>query len=319
MSRSEKNPAWLKQAISLGADFKIDRSRLFIHNARNLISLTLLLLTIGSLLCLGVWLNPWLHILVASPFLGMAFMGLLFLVLHEGSHSMYLVSKDRKRTKKLNWLFGSAIGALAGINYPHHWEKGHLVHHARPMEDDDPQSHNCTTGSELVKRIVPAVLIPGWSMGTRVFSKVNRDRGSSSKPALIGFGVIWGTIMALGWQWIGWSGLIAWMLGFGWLTALNELKGGLEHGGAMAEEDHYLFRSRSTVFPFVSVVFPFNLTYHFEHHLRPDVPWYRLPEYSRAIHAVMPAEASAAFMNRDPIAMLRNEIAAPHQHLATQK
>ena len=116
MSRLEKNPAWLKQAISLGTDYKIDRSRLFIHNARNLISLTLLLCTIGSLLCLGVWLDPWLHILVASPFLGMAFMGLLFLVLHEGSHSMYLVSKDRKRTKKLNRLFGSTIGALAGIN-----------------------------------------------------------------------------------------------------------------------------------------------------------------------------------------------------------
>ncbi|MEC9398025.1 MAG: fatty acid desaturase, partial [Myxococcota bacterium] len=95
------------------------------------------------------------------------------------------------------------------------------------------------------------------------------------------------------------------------LSALNEIKGALEHGGEVAFHPEPLLRSRTSLFPGRNLIMPLNISMHFEHHLNHTVPWYDLMNYHRAIYPLVPEELRSNIFNHDILTQLRGELEAP--------
>jgi fatty acid desaturase len=89
------------------------------------------------------------------------------------------------------------------------------------------------------------------------------------------------------------------------LSALNQLKGALEHGGTIGHDPNPLLRSRSTLLPLRWLLMPFNISLHFEHHLNATVPWYSLPMYHRTVRALVPETERTRYFSRSALASLR--------------
>ena len=102
----------------------------------------------------GAHLPAWLFVPLAPIPLGILYFGCFVLVVHEASHDMFVVFRDRQRQKRWNRAFGWAVAVVFATHYGKHWEHGHREHHVRPLEPADPQQHNILVGRPLLVRVL---------------------------------------------------------------------------------------------------------------------------------------------------------------------
>jgi fatty acid desaturase len=294
----QRQPRWLRQCVRLGQRHSVSRERRWQHNARNLAALALLL---ASGLALGAaWrvLPAWLYVPLAAFGFGWLFFALLALVVHEAAHGMFLLHPVPARRRALNHLFGSSSCVPFAIHYARHWERGHLLHHRYPMTAKDPQRFSVKTGKAFWWLFLGLLLVPGLAYVERLGSRTNRQRGVSGGASLPRFAAFWLCLGSLE-LWLGATPvLLAQLWGLQVLSALNQLKGALEHGGPIALDDNPLLRSRTTTAPLLTWLLPFNIHLHFEHHLNYTVPWYRLRAYQRAVRPCLPPRQRQRLLNR---------------------
>lgn len=303
----ERRIPWVREAIRRGAKYHYRQKNPLIHNAINLgLAATLIGLFVATF-ALGQVVPFWLYIPVAGFGFGLLLFSLFILVVHEASHNMFVISSDKKRAKRFNRIFGWAVSFLLAVDYHEHWEKGHLEHHVRPIEEKDPQKYNRTTGPTLFETVLKLMLIPGYAYVHRFMnSDVERTSHTGTMPKVVFF-AIWITLFVLGGWVIGWVVPVALVFGLQNLTALNQIKGALEHGGEIAFEENPYLRSRSSFFPFRRLLMPMNITMHFEHHLNFTIPWYELPNYHAEIRELVPEPLHVEFFNTDIMAQLRGQ------------
>jgi fatty acid desaturase len=277
---------------------------------KNLGIFATMLVAIVAIASAGAHVSPWLYLPLAPFALGILYFGCFILVVHEASHDMFVLSRDRARQKRWNRRFGWAVAVVFATHYGKHWERGHREHHVRPLEPADPQQHNVLTGRTLLLRVLGNLFVPGFVLLERTLFRTRRAGGksSSSKGVLLLFVAIWTTAITLVSATAGWASGLALFLGIHVLSSINHIKGTLEHGGAIGHERDPLLRSRTTLFPLRHLLLPFNITLHFEHHLNFQVPWYDLGRYHRALEEIVPKEVWREVINRDWYAQLSGRL-----------
>lgn len=233
---------------------------------------------------------------LAAAVVGWCYFGLLILVVHEASHGMFLLHERLATRRALNHVSGRVVCVPFAIDFVKHWENGHLVHHRKPLEPEDPQALNTRIGREFWLLFWSLLLVPGFAFVERFFTRRNRARGVGKGNAMRLWLMFWLIVGPLTWLYVSPLGALVALGGLQVLSALNQLKGALEHGGPIGRHENPLLRSRSTFLPLRWLLMPFNISLHFEHHLNATVPWYALPAYHHAIVGLVPdAERSTYF------------------------
>lgn len=300
---------WVRAAILAGHRYHFRHKRPILHNAINLGALVSLLAGTALVLSASTRIGPALYVPVAAVALGVAYFGLFVLVVHEASHQMFVLSRNRHRRRRWNRIAGWCVALLFATNYEKHWEQGHLEHHVRPLEPNDPQQHNVLTGRDLVVRVLANLFVPGFLFLERtIFRTRAGGKSTSSGGVIAAFVAIWAALLGAAGTLLGWPAALALFLGLHVLAALNQIKGALEHGGAIGRETDPYLRSRSTLFALRHLIMPFNVSLHFEHHLNYSVPWYDLPRYQRDLRAIVPASVLGRVINERPLAQLSGRL-----------
>ena len=308
--KSPSRAPWVRQAILAGHRYHVRHRSRLAHNAINLGALLGIVCVIGATLWAGAVLAPLLYVPLAATVLGLCYFSLFVLVVHEASHQMVLVHRSRVVRRRLNRIAGWTVSLLFATHYVKHWEQGHIEHHIRPLEPNDPQQHNILTGKRLLVRLLANLFVPGFLFLERTVFRTKRAGGKSTSSAsvIVIFIAIWLVILGVSAAFLGAPCAIALFLGMHVLSALNQIKGALEHGGPIGREADPYLRSRSTFFFLRSLIMPFNITLHFEHHLNYAVPWYDLLRYHRDLREIVPSEILASVINRRPLAQLTGEL-----------
>jgi fatty acid desaturase len=296
---------WLKRALRAGRPHQFQAQSPALHNLLNLGVLAFLGAAFAGTIALATRLPAPVYVPLGALVAGTLYYPLFGVVVHEASHDMFFLAADARRRRALNRAVGWLFTLPFGVHYVRHWEEGHHVHHLRAAEDDDPQRFNCETGAALVRVLLPLVLVPGYAAVHRLGRRRPTGAGGSSPWTLVALVAFWASLCAVTVPTIGWAAPAALFWGLGVLSAWNQIKGALEHGGDIAREANPLLRSRSSLFPLRSL-FPFFwvTTYHFEHHLNYSVPWYALPRYHRDIVDLAPEAWRDELWNRDLLAQL---------------
>ncbi len=300
---------WIREAILAGQVFQVREQSSLAHNAKNLAALSVLVAMLVLTTYLGAKVTSFLYVPLAAFSFGLVYFGLFVLVVHEASHGMFLVTEDLALRSFLNRTFGWVVSLAFATHYVKHWEQGHIEHHARPLEDRDPQKANTLTGSTLLFRVLGCVFVPGFFLVDRTLlrKRTEGEMATKSGAVIVAFVVFWIALATLLTVTHGGHVALAAYLGMQVLAGLNHVKGALEHGGALGDEPEPYLRSRSTFFAGRALLMPFNITLHFEHHLNHRVPWYALVEYHRVLRSIVPAELHAHAWNYRPISQLRGD------------
>lgn len=307
MNASFRRPRWVRQAMAAGGEFHSMKKDPWRHNAINLTA-TLLLLTlfVGTAL-LGAVLPAWAYLPLATLLFGCIYFGVNVLIIHECSHNMYVLSRDRKRQKALNRLCGQIASVPFATAYVIHWEKGHTTHHLRPCDDGDPQ-HSPTPNW---RRDLLIALIP-TTAGR--FNPSSQYPGQGRRIAMA-FGLVWGPLALLTGPTLGWIVPLAMIWGIQVTMVLNWIKKVQEHGSGLDSEPDYTLRSRTYLYPLAALFSPFNINYHFEHHANFNVPWYDLPAYHKKLRGIMPEALQPYYFHHDYFAQLREVKPLPPREL----
>ena len=285
MTAQPKKAEWIRKAVAAGGEFHSMKQVPWRHNLINLSSAAVLWTCILGVLAWGSVANPLVYVPVAAVLVGCMFFAHYILVIHECSHNMFLVFKDRKRQKSVNRWIGIVSAGAFFTDYVLHWEKGHTIHHLRPCEDDDPQDKHPLTGPDLYKHYAGLAFIPLY------FMKINPSNqyGFSLKRFLGGLAA-WVPALALTGFFISpWAPLVL-LLSMHVLMALNMTKKAQEHGCGLKDEVFPELRSRTYLYPLSFMMSPFNINFHFEHHANFNVPWYLLPAYHEKLKSIVPGE-----------------------------
>ncbi|MBK8260341.1 MAG: fatty acid desaturase [Nannocystis sp.] len=296
---------WAEECARVGRRFHWRAGAAWRHNAVNACFL-LVHLSLVAAAVRGVMLAPWyLGVPLGGLVLGALFFLLLAVGVHEASHGMFFVAADRERRTNLNRAVGWLLAVPFGIHYGRHWERGHKVHHARPLEPDDPQRFNIDTGRALARTVALFLLIPGYALVHRYGSGRARAPGRTSPAVLIFFLALWAALIAA----LSLTGLgrvaLALVLALQVAAAINQIKGALEHGGDVGAAEELLLRSRTLTTRLGPWLLPFYVTvFHFEHHLVDQVPWYRLRAFHRALDGRVPAALRPRLFRADLLRVL---------------
>lgn len=316
-----QQPSWVQTCVKVGQGYSFARRGNLGHNLLNLTACTGLLAAIAASVwgCRWVWqgyetsAHPSLaevarllfYTSAAIAVVGWGYFGLLILVVHEASHGMFLLHGMAQKRRRLNHVSGVLACVPFAIDFVKHWEQGHLVHHRKPLEPEDPQRLNTRTGPEFWKLFLALLLIPGFALFERFLTRRNRARGVGRGHAMWLFLAFWGVVGTLTWHFVSPLSAVVALCGLQVLSSLNQLKGALEHGGPIGSHVNPLLRSRTTLLPFRWLLMPFNISLHFEHHLNATVPWYALPSYHRAIFTLVPETERPTFFTKSALANLR--------------
>ena len=305
-----KRQPWMREAIAAGRAFHVARQDPREHNRRNIGWTAAVLLGICLVVSAGALVPTLPYLLVAPWLLGSLYFSLFILVIHECSHNMYLLLKDRSAQQRWNRHVGMAFSAPFFTDYVKHWEEGHTVHHVRPCEDDDPQDRFPLTGRPLYLRLAIVVLIPGSVLA------FNPSNQYGFNPRRIGLGLLLFVLPA-----VVLSGLIGWhvgaaiLLGMHVLQCLNFLKKAQEHGNGLKDASDPLLRSRTYLYPLSRFASPFNINYHFEHHANYRVPWYALPDYHARLRQIVPPHLQPWFFHQRYLEQMRGVFPAVPEEL----
>ena len=122
-----RHPAFIYDAIRAGQPYHFRTKNPLVHNTINAGVTLLLLLGLGVTVWLGTVVNPWVYVPIAAVVFGWLYFSLFILVVHEASHSMYLVAQNRTlhtwlnripgwmvATEPVRTLLRTAPGGLAG-------------------------------------------------------------------------------------------------------------------------------------------------------------------------------------------------------------
>lgn len=289
-----RQPQWIQAGIALGNQFHYRKKNPLTHNLVNLSLFTFLVAAVGLIFWLGDKVTPALYLPIGGFLLGVIFFALIILVVHEASHSMFVITRVRDDAKRWNRLFGWMVSIPFGINYARHWEEGHQIHHLHPMEPGDPQVENLLTGRDFIIRNLKMLLIPGYVFAWNPSRKYTTHKWVL--PANILFWI--GVLSVCAWL-ISWTVPVVVLIGFQVTGVINQFKGSMEHGGGITDEPNRNLRSRTSFFPFRWLLMPLNISIHFEHHLNYCVPWYDLMAYHRALEAIVPPEVQPEIFNYD--------------------
>lgn len=316
-----QHPTWVHTCVKVGRRHGFATRSRARHNALNAITCGALLLTLAATVwcCRWAWEglggHPFASLdraLAAATFTvaavaltGWCYFGLLILVVHEASHGMFLLHADLRWRRLLNHVSGVVVCVPFAIDFVRHWEEGHLVHHRKPLEAEDPQRLNTRTGAAFWRLFWCLLLIPGFAFFERFLTRRNRARGVGKGHSMTSFVLFWLAFGTFTWNFVSPLGLIVQLYGLQVLSALNQLKGALEHGGEIGRNPDPLLRSRTTFLPLRWLLMPFNISLHFEHHLNATVPWYALPAYHRAILDLVPVADRPTFFATSALANLR--------------
>lgn len=297
-SKGDRPPPWVQAAIRAGRPYAFKDKRPLVHNVINLSALLFVLTVAAVTGWLSTQLDWWLYLPLATFLFGWVNFSLFVLVAHEASHNMFLVFENRALQRKVNRVFGWMVTPLFATHYGKHWEKGHIEHHIRPMEPDDPQ-RSVVTGPALLGLILGYLFVPGFMVWHRTVGRKRKTKGksTSSKGVIVFFVVFWTTVCTLAAVFVGWPLAVALYMGIPCVASFNLVKGSLEHGGAIGRERSPFLRSRTSLFLLRPLLMPFNITLHFEHHLNFQVPWYDLPRYQRDLRAIVPEAVQADVFN----------------------
>jgi fatty acid desaturase len=234
---------------------------------------------------------------------------------------MFLISRNKRVRDALNRLSGWSVSIFFATHYVKHWEIGHLEHHVRPLEPNDPQAHNTLTGKPLLRRLLSCLFVPGFLFVERTLLRKKQSGGKSgsTKTAIVGFVVVWAVALTILTLTAGWPAAVGAFLGIHVIVGFNHIKGSLEHGGAIGQEEDPFLRSRTTLFFGRFFLMPFNISLHFEHHLNYGVPWYELVRYHRDLRTVVPEHVKAAVWNHHPLLQLAGVLGGvrPEKHDTT--
>jgi fatty acid desaturase len=303
----EGRTPWIREAILAGQRYHIRTKRPLVHDALNLSVLAALFALLALVAWSGTVMDPRIYLALAPFAFGMTYFAIFVLVVHEASHGMFFISKNRRLRDRVNRWAGWAVAVFFAVHYHRHWEVGHLEHHVRPLEPNDPQQHNTLTGKDLAKRLFACVFIPGFLFLERTVFRAKKAHGgksASSKGVIVAFVLLWSTVLTLLTLELGAQVALSAFLGIHVIVGLNHIKGSLEHGGALRDHEDAFLRSRSTFFFGRWLVMPFNITLHFEHHLNYLVPWYDLVRYHRDLRAIVPPDVGEDVWNHHPLAQL---------------
>lgn len=279
------------------------------HNLINLSALSLVLAVAVATVLASNWLSPWIYVPVAGCIFGLVYFSLFILVVHEASHGMFVVLKDRRWHLRLNRMFGWSCSIPFAVHYIKHWEEGHLEHHVRPLEPADPQQSNTLVGRELLKTVLMNAFIPCYLFLERtVLRKRKFGKSTSSKGVIVVFVIFWAIALTAVGAWVSPWASAALFFGLHTLSSWNHIKGSLEHGGEIGREPNPYLRSRTTFFPGRRLLMPFNITLHFEHHLNFCVPWYDMLRYHRVLRDIVPSAVWNEVMNDHPFAQLSGSL-----------
>lgn len=305
MNQGIDSNGWLTEAARAGSRYHYRHKVPWRHNAIGLVVLAAVAIAAAGLLQLGSVLSSWAYVPVAGAGFGLLYYTLLGIPVHEASHGMMFLSRDSARRKRWNTAIGWACAIPFGIHYRRHWAEGHVTHHIHPLEDDDPQAFNRSTGRTLARVLALLLLVPGAALIHRFTVKRQTGFGGSSPGVFAAFVALWSVVLPAAVAVYGWREALALAYGLQVLAALNQLKGALEHGGEIAFDPDRLLRSRSSIVPFRWLLPMFYVTiYHFEHHLNYAVPWYDLPRYHRDVRALTPEPLRPEIFNADLIGQL---------------
>ncbi len=297
VERSEE--VWLRRLVELGRPYAEHRAR-WRHNTINLGCLALVLATIPvSAITSAVLPGPLRALLLGVGF-GSLIFSLFTLVVHEASHNQFLMLRSPSVRRRWNDLFGWSVCLLFLRDYEVHWRTGHLLHHQRALEDDDPQ--NCEKyvleGDALVRKLLKVWLIPFYEFEAyRLWMRGLTDRcpkpeaEGSLRMGMRALGFFGGWALLLAWPLMQapWLTFAVAILAFKTATSLNFLKSSVEHGGGYRAASDPRLKTRGLTFPMKTLCFPFCITpYHWEHHLVPSIPWYRLPSFRKAVQSEIP-------------------------------
>jgi len=296
---------WLTAAARAGQRYHYRHKTPWRHNVIGLAALALAVLAAAGLVALVVSLDHWTVVPVAGVGFGFCYYTLLGIPVHEASHGMMFLAHDSGRRRRWNTAIGWACALPFGIHYRRHWAEGHVTHHIHPLEDDDPQAFNRLTGGPLARVLALLLLVPGAALVHRFTVRRPTGYGGSSTGVLAAFVAIWVVGLTAAATLYGAKVALALAYGLQVLAALNQVKGALEHGGAIAFDPDRLLRSRSSIVALRALLPMFYVTiYHFEHHLNYAVPWYDLPRYHRDIRELVPAALRPSIFNADLYAQL---------------
>lgn len=308
IAQTERRPPWLIEGVKLGRRYAAHQQRPLLHNSINLLHLCGLLLASVVILAAAKHTSALVYVPLASIALGWLYFALLVLVVHEASHNMFILARNHAARLSFNRWFGGLCCVPFGINYERHWQVGHITHHRHPMEEKDPQRYNTKTGGAFWALFFGLLFVPGFALFERFLSKTNRKRGVSAGNTLLWFVCFWACAGVALWRfWSPWAFISA-LWGLQVLSALNQLKGALEHGGGIGNAADPLRRSRTTLMPLRFLFMPFNISLHFAHHLNYSVPWYLLGRYHRALTPTLPADERRYFVNRRVFAQLNGSL-----------
>ena len=290
-------PSWTKNTIKAGDAFHIRHQSPLRHNLINLMAIGMLWTTIVSVMWLATVVH-WGWYPLLGTLLGAAFFGHFVLIIHEASHNMLFLHANTTARKKLNlW-----IGRLASIpfftDYDRHWSEGHVIHHLRPCEADDPQNPDPLYGRRLLRKIAQVWLIPLGFMLANPSAKYDRKFQRMGMGACCLVPVLWllYTIHPPA-LWVPY-------IGFTVLSTLNLCKIAQEHGAGLADEPYPILRSRTYFYPMQTFFSPFNIHYHYEHHANFNVPWYLLPAYHQEVKRLIPSHLQDYYIHSEYWAQL---------------
>jgi fatty acid desaturase len=292
-----KRTPWMREAVAAGKDFSVTSQNRRAHNARNIGYTAAVLVGIAAVVAGAAAVPTVPYLLVAPWLLGSLYFSLFILVIHECSHDMFFLTRDRSRIRAWNRRIGQVFSAPFFTDYIQHWEEGHLEHHLRPCGDHDPQDRHPVTGWPLAARLAALLFVPGSVL---VFNPSNQYGFSAKRLGLGLVGLVVPAVLA--------SLLIAWpagaaiLLGMHTLQIFNMLKKAQEHGGGLADASDPLLRSRTYFYPLQRFASPFHIHYHFEHHANLRVPWYNLPAYHARMRTIVPEALQPSFFHHRYIA-----------------
>jgi fatty acid desaturase len=296
--RKMKKSSWVQEAVGAGQRFHFSRQNPLKHNFYNLFWLGLILISIGF----TVWMKRSLPLisfnLLAVPVLGYLFFLLLVLVVHEASHNYFILSSDQNRKIFWNRFFGRLVCIPFGMDYLRVWEEGHRLHHQHTSRAEDGELCSPQTGQILLKRAAKVLLIPGYIQLLGVLSGKGVYYGcpiGQKKEISWRSFIFFGIFCILGFPLFAFLGGVNTLVIFITLNLAAQvmsflviMRQPLEHGGDIVLENKLYLRSRSTLSRVRFLLQPFNLNYHFEHHLYQSIPWYHLKKFHQELQQIVP-------------------------------